>query len=418
VLDAARGDALVPFLNLALRGATLLARFVLLFMLGKFLGVAEVGAFGVATATISWLFVWIGFDFYVYATREMAAASVDARAPMLRSQIAFHGVSYLIAIPVLGVMRVADLVPASEFPAMCTLLVLEHVGWELYRYLVMSDRPLIAGVTWFLRSALWVYALGAVMWLVPGARRLDLVWATWAGGSLAGIAFGVANLHEIDWRRVRAARPDWRWVRVGVTIAFPYFASNAAVRGLGALERYFVWHSHGAESAGVYSMHAGIASGVATAVDAVLFSVLGSTAIRLAAKGDPAVFGAFQRSVLVRAGAFATLAALAVAALAPLLLRVTNHPSYIAELPTLWILVAAGAVFAQSSAVQLVLFAMRRDVAVWSSAVAGVCVTVLVAAFAVPRFGPRGAAIADLLGMSTILCLRLLALRRPIPPTS
>jgi hypothetical protein len=65
-----------------------------------------------------------------------------------------------------------------------------------------------------------------------------------------------------------------------------------------------------------------------------------------------------------------------------------------------------------------VLFAMRRDVAVWSSAVAGVCVTVLVAAFAVPRFGPRGAAIADLLGMSTILCLRLLALRRPIPPTS
>ena len=59
------------FLNLVLRGSTLASKFALIFVLAKFLEPAEVGLYGLFSATIFYCLMALGFDFYTYSTREI-----------------------------------------------------------------------------------------------------------------------------------------------------------------------------------------------------------------------------------------------------------------------------------------------------------------------------------------------------------
>ena len=60
------------FINIVLRGATLLSKFIFIFLLGKF---AEdeyfLGEYGIITTSISLIIYLVGFDFYVFNTREI-----------------------------------------------------------------------------------------------------------------------------------------------------------------------------------------------------------------------------------------------------------------------------------------------------------------------------------------------------------
>jgi O-antigen/teichoic acid export membrane protein len=55
----------------SLRLATLVARFIFILALAKFLPPAELGLYGLLFATIIFFLTILGFDFYTYAHREL-----------------------------------------------------------------------------------------------------------------------------------------------------------------------------------------------------------------------------------------------------------------------------------------------------------------------------------------------------------
>ena len=85
--------------NLGLRGATLLSRFLLIFVLAKFLEPAEVGLYGLFVGTVTYFVMAVGFDFYTHASRDLIMSDQSQWCGLLRDQGAFYGLAYIAVLP-------------------------------------------------------------------------------------------------------------------------------------------------------------------------------------------------------------------------------------------------------------------------------------------------------------------------------
>lgn len=136
--------------NLGLRGTTLVSKFLLIFMLARFLEPAELGLYGLLTVTISYALYFLGFDFYIFTTREILKAEPENRGQLLKSQIALSLILYAVFLPLSVGLFVVGLLPWWLLPWFLALLVLEHITQELNRLLVALQRQLVA--SWVLFS--------------------------------------------------------------------------------------------------------------------------------------------------------------------------------------------------------------------------------------------------------------------------
>ena len=62
---------LARLVSIVLRGMTLGSKFLLIFILARFLTPAELGLYGLLAATIGYALHLLGLDFYTYTTREL-----------------------------------------------------------------------------------------------------------------------------------------------------------------------------------------------------------------------------------------------------------------------------------------------------------------------------------------------------------
>ena len=100
-------------LNITLRGVTLGCRFLLIFFLARFLEPAQLGLYGLLTATIGYSLYLLGFDFYTFTTREILKRERHEWGGLLKDQGALSLVLYVIFIPLLSLIFVKGLLPWS-----------------------------------------------------------------------------------------------------------------------------------------------------------------------------------------------------------------------------------------------------------------------------------------------------------------
>ena len=129
-------QVLIRLTNLGLRGTTLVSKFLLIFMLARFLEPAELGLYGLLTVSISYGLYFLGFDFYIFTTREILKAEPSGRGQLLKSQVALSLILYAVFLPLTIVLFGLELLPWWLLPWFMALLVLEHITQELNRLLV------------------------------------------------------------------------------------------------------------------------------------------------------------------------------------------------------------------------------------------------------------------------------------------
>ncbi|MFW3616936.1 lipopolysaccharide biosynthesis protein [Billgrantia antri] len=267
------GFPIIRFVNLGLRGSTLVAKFLLLFVLAYFLEPVDVALYGLAVATIAYSLYALGFDFYSYSTREFLGNSRDQWARLLRDQAVFFGLVYCCILPLLLLIFALGMLPWFLAPWFFLLVVLEHLGQELNRMLVAMSRQLLAGVMLFLRSGVWAFAVALMFWHSEDLRSIQVVFLAWAVSAFLACLLGVFSLRSLS-RKSLKEKIDWRWISIGVRVAVPLLLATLAIRAVFTIDRYWVEGIAGAEVLAAYVLYAGIANAVMAFLDAGVFVFL------------------------------------------------------------------------------------------------------------------------------------------------
>lgn len=254
-------------LNLSLRGATLLSKFVLIFVLAKLLEPAEVGLYGLLAATVGYCLFVLGLEFYTYSMRELIASPSHTRMGILRDQVIFYLLSYAMFLPLFIALFFADFLPWEIAAWFYLLAILEHVAQELNRTLIALSLQLEASVVLFIRSGAWALTLILLMWAVPSLRDLHIVLAAWSIGAALACMLGLRwTIRKLE--RSQLSPVNWAWIRRGIRVALPMLIAALAIRGLFTFDRYWVQTIGGLETVGAYVLYAGIGSAVISFLDA------------------------------------------------------------------------------------------------------------------------------------------------------
>ena len=209
--------------NVALRMLASGSRFALVILLARLMEPAQIGLYGLFTATVGFSMLAIGGDYYTYSQRELIAVPRERWGFVLQHQALATGFLYLALLPPQLLIFGFDLLPMSLALWFFVLLVVEHVAQEINRLLVAMQRPLVASWVLFLRMGAWVWAVLPIMWLDPAARNLSALFLAWLIGGMVAIAVGL----QVIWRAVRpwqAFSVDWPWLLRGFKVGLLFLS--------------------------------------------------------------------------------------------------------------------------------------------------------------------------------------------------
>ena len=205
-------------LNLSLRTATLLMRFLFVFFIAKYLDPQIVGKYGLFSASVGFLVLVVGLDYYTFTSREILRLEVHNRGRLLKGQVALSCILYLMVFPlVVGALSVVGW-SGTLLSWLVPIVVLEHFNQEVFRLLIVLNRHIFASIVLFVRQASWAIIVVGLLVVSEDSRQLDTVFLLWTVGGLAAAALGYREL-------MRSAlggwdQPiQWGWVRKGIGIS-------------------------------------------------------------------------------------------------------------------------------------------------------------------------------------------------------
>ncbi len=320
----------IRMLNIALRAATLASRFLLIFFLARFLEPAQLGLYGLLTATIGYSLYLLGFDFYTFTTREVLKRDRHEWGGLLKDQGALSLVLYAVFIPLLSLIFIKGLLPWSLAGWFFALLVLEHINQELGRLLIAISEQLLASVMLFLRQGTWAIALTALMVVEPTTRSLDYVFGAWAVAGLVAVLVGAYRLTQLGiggWHK----KIDWNWIVTGLKVSIPLLVSTLALRSVFTLDRYWLQSLGGLEIVGAYVLFISIGSTLMSFLDAGVFAFSYPGLISAHQKQQPALFRKNLRLLAIQTGILSVAYAVMSLLLLPPLLSFLENPLYTAQ---------------------------------------------------------------------------------------
>jgi|WetSurMetagenome_2_1015567.scaffolds.fasta_scaffold195526_1 O-antigen/teichoic acid export membrane protein len=397
--------------NVSLRGLTLGSKFILLLFIARHMTTEEMGIFGLMNVTIAIALFFLGLDFYVYNTREILAHEPKRQVGMIRDQLIFHGLIYLLALPLLISIFFLKIISWEYIGWFYLLLILEHLSQESYRLLTTFSRPLMANLILFIRSGAWIYAIVGVALLGNKIGGLSVIWSGWSIGVGLSLILAVYALRKLPWTELRNQSIDWSWLRQGARVALPFFMATLALMGVQYADRYYLEFFHGEKVVGIYTFFASIGNVVP------IFIFSGSTMILY-----PAILSAFQRgehrkykylmkklTLAITAGSI-ILSIILILGIYPIL-SLTNKAIYRDNLSVFWIVLAGAVVFSLSNIPHYALYARRSDRAIVRSTFIAFAVSLVANTLLVPKYGLHGAAFATLLAMTALLLCKVITLK-------
>ena len=390
-----------PSAPLFMRGASVgmrvgaaAAKFGLTVVITAYMGVESAGEFALFLTSATLLGQLIGVDFFTFAMREMASRSSmqDVKSIVAGERVLFTW-TYLAGIVLAVVPFAANFIAWEYLPIFVAISLLEQCSQELYRVLVSVRRPVLANFIYFVRGALWVLPLVALLAIQPSLRSLHTVYAAWLIGVTLSVLLAAMQLSRLLPGLLDLTPAEPGVVRDGLRVALPYFASSLLLNVVEYADRYFIGATLGTGEVGVYWLFRGITNLVPVAAYFAVyeFGFPDLASSFRAGEGQRFVRGA--RALLVHGVGVTATCAIGATVLAPALLGLLGQPVLTAQLSTLYILIGAAVLVSVSNALTFIVNAMRSDRIVLTATALACAVSLIGNAVFIQRFGLPAAAI-------------------------
>ena len=390
--------------NMALRGVSMAARFLLMIGLAHYLAPADVGVFTLMYATTTLGILLLGARFDVYSTRAICAGERANTAVIICDQIVFHLLVYAAILPLMLLLFVAHLLPWHLAVWFYVLLVLEHAGQECNRLFVALGQPLRATFVFFVRSGAWAAIVIPLMYFVPAWRNLQAVWTLWAAGGVACLLFSAWWMRSLGWRTAIREPVDWTWIKSGLKPSMAFTIAIGATQLVNTIDRYFLAATWKDAYVGVYGFYANLTNFIPTFAETGIVSIVLPSLLAAAASGDEELYEKTMRKMSQGVWLIVVATALLSFAIAPIVLvLVRKSPIYAQFLPAFAILVAAEVVFTLSYVAHNALYAHHRDREIANWSVVSLIVAAVGYAVLTPSLGVYGVSIGLFASSATLL---------------
>jgi O-antigen/teichoic acid export membrane protein len=414
---ARRGDLTVAALIIGLRGGMLIAKFLLALFIARFIGLDELGIYGLISGATAVLQVVVRCGVFAKLSRDAVHNELPALTIDLRHYWSGVLTLYALLAPAACVVGWYFAHPQLALHALA-VVISEHVISDVVALMTNLDRPGFANVLYALQSAAWVYLFMALAFMLPGLRELEWVLVFWIAGGVLALAIAAQLTRSWPWRAAFNDSFQWSWFARNVRASWRLYISEVvAVLTLYA-DRYLLTLFLPLEQVGVFVLFWQMASAIGNLVGAGVLQVYRARLIRAGRSDDAAAFQSLYRESLSRGLAAGVLLSLAAAPAAFYLITFSKQPLAMGYLPLLGLMLACLQIRIWADAAKNAAYTRQQDQWVMSSNLLSLLTGVALSFALIPVYGLYGVIGPMAAAQAIIIVFLALKSARPLPEHS
>lgn len=246
---------------MSIRITTLVVKFALTLFIAKFLGLADLGWFGLVSSAGVAAAPLLGMGYIQTLSRR----AVREEAEVLVSPLIYY-LLYVICIylVILGGVLALSLADPRLVLLVWAVVLMEHLGNESYQLLISRTKPVWANVLHFIRGGLWALLYIPCAYALPALRNIEVLLTFWfVGAAVAFLGVGIV-LRDWPWLQSRVC------LREGAMSTFkamresrPLYISTVCETISVHSDRFIVTAILGVEATGIYVFFLQIGSALA-----------------------------------------------------------------------------------------------------------------------------------------------------------
>lgn len=347
--------------NFGLRALTQIARLVVTLVVARFLGIADLGLYRMFSIYSDYAKQLSGLSLHTFLARDMHAHPREYWPTLFSHALRFHVTLSFPSLLVWLALFATDLLPWWTCLPFFLTVVADIISTTAENYLVAVGKPVASGVVLFIRQALWVYAITAMILVAGSGLTLSILLWAWVAGSLLATTVCLTYLLRHRLATVRMAARDANWQRSGFRIGLTYTVTGFLMYLVTTAPTLVLGVLGTTEEVGVLSFFFTMFSTVGTLVYAAVISVALPGLLAAGRESDRTALDRLFRSVARRAaGLTVVLTGLAAAAI-PILVQIVGKTELQGQLTVAVLCGAAGILFSLVQLPYLRLYVMGDD---------------------------------------------------------
>jgi len=258
------------FISLVLKTITLLSKFILIFILAKYLKPYEIGIFGIVLATVGFGIYFIGFEFYTFSLRNFIHKNKKYWGQYLKTSFLLYFLLYIVAIPIIYLVFIFEILPIKFFLVITLIILIDHYLTELSRILIFSNNQLKANLLLFFKNGLWCIVTIINFIFIDQSRTIGVVFWIWFICLVISLIYGQ---YELSFFKIESLKKkiDLVWLKKGIKLVIPIFLSTLIIKFLFTADKYLINHYSDTNFLAAYVLFFSINSSLLTFIDTSIF---------------------------------------------------------------------------------------------------------------------------------------------------
>ncbi len=388
-------------LNTGVRGSSLLAKFILVTFLSKYLDIEVFGQYGLFVSVMIVSTYLIGMDIYRFTNREIST-DTKTLGPHLLNHIQFLILSNLLLMPFVCICANSFLKDFRLSFMLIPMVLMEHLSLEIFRMLNALFKPLFASL--FILSYHGLVAIIVIAYSLIGGTTPNLLslFSLWVCVGFFVNTLGLFYLKKIS-GRISFELLSQDWVKKAVRIGFPFLLSALCLRLVENGNRFFLRHFSDLTDVAVVSLFTNFTNATIALIAAAFFAIQGPQLIRSMNEGvvktkvRPFQNGAIQNVILL---------SILVAMGMPFALKIIGKSVYIDQILVFYGLLLGSVVFNFSQVWDYVLYAIHGDKWVLHANFWALVLNMILCGSLIPFLGLNGVVVAQISCFSLMLILK------------
>jgi O-antigen/teichoic acid export membrane protein len=384
-------------LNLSFRVLSMVAKFLLIIYIGKYLSSTELGEYGLFVTTVSISMYFLGMDFYIFNSREIIKVEHHNRLSLIKDQFVFHIIVYAFVLPLLFSVFLFDIIDYKYIVFFYLIVVTEHISQELFRLYVTLSQQVLANVLLLFRTGIWVYIL-IILWTygIKNTENLYSVYVAWFFGAFFSIVIGVYYLFKIYDKDTLVSKIDWIWIKHGFKISLPFLVGTIAYKVIEFSDRYMIDYYMTKSDVGIYTFFGSIANTMQTIVYTLVIMMYYPKMIELYKDSKMEEFNSTTKKFFLEVLIYSMITIIGIVIFIHPVLEYLGKVEFTQNLSVLWVLLAGVLVLNLSFVPHYILFVKHKDIAIRNITILGAVMNIILNMCLIPLFGLIGAGIATL----------------------
>jgi O-antigen/teichoic acid export membrane protein len=353
--------------SMGLRLLALSTKLLLTLYIARYLGLADMGNYGLVAGTVFILMVVLGVRMDYMVARELVGATPYNALVVMRNQGVFYILNQClltVVMTLLYLFNVTGLTPHLMI-IIVVLSSLENWGDTIFFNFISLGRPMAANILFFVRTAFWVFPVVGLGLLDPQFRNIQVVFTAWILGGVVSFLLAFFFWRHMPWLEVFRTPVDWGWLRKSIKRCF--FIWVGTIGGIGGmyLDRFVIAQNMSMSMVGVGTFYSSFGGAMYALIYSGVLSFTYPHLIALHKSEDKTAYNREARKLGINVAILAAIIGLGIGFAVPPMGLFFGRPELAKQAATLWLILVGTWMRCNSGTLYYVLFSRHQDTALW-----------------------------------------------------